>query len=250
MICTRCGTECIRNSNSQKYCKVCSKKHFEEYNKEYQKIYQQKTEVKTKNRIRSKEYNNRPEIKERHKLWREENKEILKQKKKVYYQTNKIYFFNKNKKWKEENKERKKEMDILYYQKNKGRIKLYKQKPEIKKRIREYEQKKLNSDINFRVAKILRKFVSHSLKQTKSIKTSGLVGCSFEYFKRHIENQFDDNMNWDNYGVYGWHVDHIRPCASFDLSEEEEQLKCFHYTNLQPMWAQENWSKSAKYELT
>jgi hypothetical protein len=50
-------------------------------------------------------------------------------------------------------------------------------------------------------------------------------------------------MNWDNYGFYGWHIDHIRPCASFDLSKPSEQRKCFNYTNLQPLWATENWGK-------
>jgi len=51
-------------------------------------------------------------------------------------------------------------------------------------------------------------------------------------------------MNWDNYGLYGWHIDHIIPCDAFNLIEEEEQLKCFHYTNLQPLWAEENLRKS------
>ena len=52
-------------------------------------------------------------------------------------------------------------------------------------------------------------------------------------------------MSWGNYGK--WHVDHIRPCASFNLVNEEEQKKCFHYTNLQPLWAKDNLSKGSKY---
>jgi len=54
-------------------------------------------------------------------------------------------------------------------------------------------------------------------------------------------------MNWNNYGYYGWHIDHIKPCSSFDLSKDLEQRKCFHYTNLQPLLAKDNLEKGAKY---
>jgi hypothetical protein len=53
-------------------------------------------------------------------------------------------------------------------------------------------------------------------------------------------------MNWQNHKRFGWHIDHIKPCSSFDLSKEEEQLACFHYTNLQPLWWHENLKKSNK----
>ena len=69
-----------------------------------------------------------------------------------------------------------------------------------------------------------------------------LIGCSIEELKQHLEKQFTLGMNWKNYG-YGWHVDHIKPCAFFDFSKEEEQKKCFNYTNLQPLWATENFKK-------
>jgi len=53
-------------------------------------------------------------------------------------------------------------------------------------------------------------------------------------------------MTWDNYGYYGWHIDHIKPCASFDLVDEEEQRKCFNYRNLQPLWSGDNFAKNSK----
>jgi len=74
-----------------------------------------------------------------------------------------------------------------------------------------------------------------------------LVGCSIDQLKQHIEKQFKKGMSWDNWGIYGWHIDHIKPCASFDLTKESEQKKCFHYTNLQPLWAKENLKKYNHY---
>jgi hypothetical protein len=75
-----------------------------------------------------------------------------------------------------------------------------------------------------------------------------LIGCSVFELAKYIEILFTDNMTWDNYGrgVDKWSIDHIIPCKSFDLTKLEEQAKCFHYTNLQPLWSVENSSKGAK----
>ena len=81
---------------------------------------------------------------------------------------------------------------------------------------------------------------------SKSAATLELLGCSVEELKKHLENQFVKGMTWNNYGLHGWHIDHIIPCASFDLTKEEEQRKCFHYTNLQPLWAKDNYAKGDK----
>lgn len=69
------------------------------------------------------------------------------------------------------------------------------------------------------------------------------VGCSVDELKKHLASQFKEGMTWQNYGE--WHIDHIRPCASFDLSLEEERHACFNYENLQPLWAEENLRKGA-----
>ena len=70
-----------------------------------------------------------------------------------------------------------------------------------------------------------------------------------EEFKHYLENLFYDKedgtkMSWKNYGYYGWHLDHIRPLSSFDLTDREQFLEACHYTNLQPMWGIENIRKN------
>jgi len=83
---------------------------------------------------------------------------------------------------------------------------------------------------------------------SKKSKTSkNLLGCSLEVLKFHLECYFTKGMSWDNYGYYGWHIDHIKPCAAFDLTDPEQQKQCFHYTNLQPLWAEDNMKKSDNY---
>lgn len=82
----------------------------------------------------------------------------------------------------------------------------------------------------------------------KSNKTETYLGCTIAYFRSYIESKFKEGMNWDNYGQRGWHLDHIRPCASFDFSKEEDKMSCFHYTNFQPLWWNENISKNSFYE--
>ncbi len=76
--------------------------------------------------------------------------------------------------------------------------------------------------------------------------TIALLGCSIVELKTYLESLFQPGMSWENYG-YGydkWNVDHIRPCASFDLANQEQQKICFHWTNLQPLWQTENMLKA------
>jgi len=82
----------------------------------------------------------------------------------------------------------------------------------------------------------------------KEYRTLTLLDCTPAELKQHLESQFEPNMTWDNYGVHGWHVDHRKPCDAFDLSIPDEQIQCFHYSNLQPMWGSENCSKNNKFD--
>lgn len=77
-----------------------------------------------------------------------------------------------------------------------------------------------------------------------------LIGCTVTELRQHLEDQFTNGMDWDNYGRNGWHIDHIRPCASFDLSDPYQQRQCFHYSNLQPLWEADNIRKGGKWQAS
>ena len=79
----------------------------------------------------------------------------------------------------------------------------------------------------------------------KSEKFVELVGMTPVELMNYLEKMFADGMTWDNYGQ--WHLDHIRPCASFDLNDVEQRKACFHFTNLQPLWAEDNLRKGAQW---
>lgn len=89
----------------------------------------------------------------------------------------------------------------------------------------------------------------------KSLSTTHekLLGCSIQHLKSYLESHWLAGMTWDNYGRYKrngpmtWHIDHIRPLHSFDLADPEEQKICFHYSNLQPLWAIDNIKKGANW---
>jgi len=142
------------------------------------------------------------------------------------------------KKYRDNNREKTKNYWRLYYLKNKIKIDKYNN---------EYVCMRRKTNIGFKLTKNLRDRIYIALKKNiKSKKTLELLGCSVEDLKKHLQEQFTDGMTWQNHGLHGWHIDHIKPCASFDLSKEEEQSKCFHYTNLQPLWAEDNWNKGSK----
>lgn len=115
-----------------------------------------------------------------------------------------------------------------------------------------YTRYKRATDDMYRLQANLRRRVSNAIqnnrqgKAVKSAHTMELVGCPIPFLVEYIEKQFVEGMSWSNYGK--WHIDHIKPCASFDLAEEEQQKQCFHYTNLQPLWAEDNLKKGKKLD--
>lgn len=125
----------------------------------------------------------------------------------------------------------------------------YRENPKNNQKILECKyrwRQKQRGNVRYRLERNLRHRVYKAIRgNSKSKPTLELLGCTVEEVKVHLEDQFWAGMSWENYGE--WHIDHIKPCAKFDLTKPEEQQKCFHYTNLQPLWAEHNLSKGATH---
>jgi hypothetical protein len=110
-----------------------------------------------------------------------------------------------------------------------------------------YVNKRRREDHVFKIEQNLRIAVRTRLKkQNVDAKVLDLIGCSYAQFKTYIEGLFKEGMSWDNWTLRGWHLDHIIPCASFNLADPVQQKQCFHYSNLQPLWWYDNLAKGAK----
>lgn len=112
---------------------------------------------------------------------------------------------------------------------------------------KQYNKNKRKSDTAYRLSENLR---SRLYKVTAGITKVGSavhdLGCDINEFKLYIESKFQPGMTWENYGIKGWHVDHIIPLATFNLENREEFIQAAHYTNLQPLWAEDNLKKGSK----
>lgn len=130
-----------------------------------------------------------------------------------------------------------------YYSKNKQRFSEWNKKWRENNDRSEYHKTYRNANPSAKIAGNCRNRIRNAIKMGyKSKKSLSLTGCAnWNELKTYIESKFLDGMTWENYGE--WHIDHIIPCASFDLTVEEEQKKCFHYSNLQPLWAIDNIKK-------
>lgn len=149
-----------------------------------------------------------------------ENPDIHKAKKERLKETNPDYFKGHYK----INRESKREYLKRYNKENRNII---------NKRYKERYQ----SDPEFRITQTYRNRVRDAIKKGyKKGKSLDLLGTTIPELKTYLEEHFLPTMTWDNYGTL-WHIDHIKPCSSFDLNNEGEQRKCFHYTNLQPLFA-------------
>lgn len=230
-------------------CKPC----FKQYNKEYceknkeklkktRKVYN--TENKKRFEDRNKKYReeNKNKLNECNKIYREKNKEKIREQKIEYNSINKEKKQKRQKEYYLKNKEQLKRSSKEYYKNNKTEMRQYKRnyrqnnKDKINKNARDYR----NNNVNAKIAALTRTRIRETLKTNNARKSNSsvkLLGCSYEFFKQYLESKFTKGMGWENHGLYGWHIDHIKPCSLFNLLDPEQQKLCFHYTNIQPLWA-------------
>lgn len=204
-VCSKCKIpKELNNFNKKKaskdgygnMCKICVKKYNDSYDFN---TYQQL---------------NKDKISKEQKQYYINNKEEILNKVKSYFINNKEEHQKRTKNWYNNNKE---------YHKTKNKL---------------YIKNRLKIDPIFKLKETLRKRLYRLLIKNQTPKTysaSILLGCTIKECKQHLELQFKPEMKWDNHGKI-WEIDHIIPCSSFDLTKEEEQKQCFHYTNLQPLF--------------
>ena len=214
-------------------CKKCSK--FQDFKNFYfDKRY--KSYSKTCNACKAmikkeKYYKNLEKSRANNNSYRQKNKEKYNNYMREYKKKNPDKVRSTNKKWYHESggKERKKEKDKI-------------NRPYLRMK----EKERYHSNIETRLRKIYRARLSKVMKGLrKEENTYSLLGCDMEYFKKWIESQFSEDMNWDNYGVL-WVIDHVVPCNYFCLSNLADQKTCFSWKNLRPCLSSENSEKSDK----
>lgn len=158
---------------------------------------------------------------------------------------------NYHKEYYKQNKERVLKQNKTYSKNNKNKIKKLnaKWKKNNKTKIAKSRKKLLDNNLNSKLADRLRSRIKNAIKNNqKSGSAVSDLGCSIEELKKHLESQFQPGMSWENWTTDGWHIDHIKPLSSFDLTDPEEFKRACNFTNLQPLWAGDNIRKSDNYE--
>jgi hypothetical protein len=177
-------------------------------------------------------------ISEKKKARRLADIERIREHKKSYWAANKERFQEKHRAYQSANRERVRAANNAYQKSNRVSI-------------NDRNRTRYQLEPQFRSSLLLRNRMNQALAQAGAIKSASLLkllGTDKAGLIAHLEAQFTEGMTWDNWARDGWHVDHIKPCASFDLTDPEQQKLCFHYTNLQPLWGEENLRKSDRLD--
>ena len=183
------------------------------------------------------------------KAWYESNKDKRKIKMKEWYEVNKDDVKERTKSYYNDNKDLRKSQMKSYQIVNKNKIKAYnKTWRKSTKNIRSNKRReRIKHDVQYKLSESLRRRLRCALNGNyKSGSAVRDLGCTIDELKSYLESKFQSGMTWDNWTIDGWHIDHIKPLASFDLTDRKQMLEACHYTNLQPLWATDNLSKSDK----
>jgi hypothetical protein len=164
---------------------------------------------------------------------------------KNYYDSNKDKYSSYYSSNKQDKEEYYRQNSLKYNNINKDRVKEY--RDQNKDYYKKWINNKRKTDLKFKIRHTLQTRINNALKSNKTEKTNVLLGGTISQVKIYLESQFKPEMNWDNHGII-WEIDHIKPCASFDLSDIEQQKQCFHYTNLQPLFKTTDIAESFGYD--
>ena len=170
--------------------------------------------------------------------WLEKNPKYLKK----WNEKNAGYSTIKTREWVSKNPEKNRLMHIDSFNRLKADSKRY--KATINKNTK-YSLNRYRTNIKYKTLHCLRSRLTIALrKAVKTESTLELLGCDMDFFMEYIKNKFQGGMSWDNYGE--WEVDHIKPCSAYNMLNESDRKECFHYTNLQPLWKEDNRRKGSK----
>ena len=182
---------------------------------------------------------NKEKIQAAHGDYNELNKDKIKKQRQEYYQRNKSKILDYNKSWRETNKDNLKEKQKIY-DKNYNETN--------KEKRLKYQKNRKKTDLQFKLSCAIRSRLYTSIKDKCKVGSAVKdLGCSVDELIIYLESKFQEGMSWDNWKHDGWHIDHIKPLASFDLTDRNQFLEACNYTNLQPLWAKDNFSKGDSY---
>ena len=171
----------------------------------------------------------------------EKNKEAYLKKCRNYYQANRDTIIIRRREWNKSNRSIISVRTRLYRE---SRTAEQKEQRKVKYNI--WLKKKMSTDPGFKLSRYLRSSLGAELKKRNAYKADRaiiLTGCTISELVKYIESLWLPGMNWDNHTKNGWHIDHIKPIDTFDLTDYEQQRVCFHYSNLRPLWASDNLSR-------
>ncbi len=215
---------------------------------ERQKTETEKEREQRLEKRRARYLENRDKLRQQDREFREKHRDRINKAKRERYAKDPETYRKTARDYAKRNPEKVHSLNKAWKSKNKERLRNYMRSYCRTEKFKSYCNNRYANDPEFRIKTVLRSRLYVALKgKCKSASTIQLLGCSIQKLQQHIEKQFLTGMSWENYGE--WHIDHRFPCASFDLMDPKQQRACFHWSNLQPMWATENRKKKDKFVL-